>query len=121
MSAVPPVDAGAEATDDLKGPAAGFGVAAAIAILFNTVLAWARTYEPLNAYMASLSGDSGAPTASPRSPSSSSSAISSPTAISASTVCALRPCWRRLRSPPAAASRCGSRWSDRGDGGVQRP
>jgi hypothetical protein len=58
MSAVPPVDAGAETNDALKGPPAGFGLAAVIAILFNTALAWAENVdEPLNAYMASLSGD----------------------------------------------------------------
>ena len=57
MSAVPPVDAGAKTNDALKGPAAGFGLAAVIAILFNTALAWAEEAdEPLNAYMASLSG-----------------------------------------------------------------
>jgi hypothetical protein len=43
--------------DTLKGPAASFGLAAAIAILFNTALAWVEdAYEPLNAYMTSLSG-----------------------------------------------------------------
>ena len=53
MSVTPASDAGATATDELKGPAAGFGLAAAIAILFNTLLVW----EPLNAYLASLAGD----------------------------------------------------------------
>jgi hypothetical protein len=58
MSAVPPVDADAKMNGVLKGPAAGFGLAAVIAILFNTALAWAENVdEPLNAYMASLSGD----------------------------------------------------------------
>ena len=52
MSVTPASDAAATATDDLKGPAAGFGLAAAIAILINALLAW----EPLNAYMASLVG-----------------------------------------------------------------
>jgi hypothetical protein len=57
MSAVPPVEAGAKINGVLKGPAAGFGLAAAIAILFNTALAWAMDVdEPLKAYMASLSG-----------------------------------------------------------------
>jgi hypothetical protein len=53
MSVAPASDAAATATDDLKGPAAGFGLAAAIAILFNALLAW----EPLSGYMASLAGD----------------------------------------------------------------
>jgi hypothetical protein len=57
MSAIPTSEAGAKATDDIKGPAAGFGLAAVIAILFNTALAWVKdAYEPLNAYMASLTG-----------------------------------------------------------------
>ena len=56
MSAIP-TDAAAKATDDLKGPAAGFGLAAAITILFNTVLAWVKdAYAPLNDFMASLTG-----------------------------------------------------------------
>jgi hypothetical protein len=57
MSAIPTFKAGAQATGDLTGAAAGFGVAAAIAILFNTALAWIKdTFEPLNAFMASLTG-----------------------------------------------------------------
>ena len=36
---------------------AGFGLAAAIACLFNTALAWAKdAYAPLNKFMASLTG-----------------------------------------------------------------
>jgi uncharacterized BrkB/YihY/UPF0761 family membrane protein len=58
MSAVPAADAGANANDELKGTAAGFGLAAVIAILFNTALTWAKdAYEPLNAYLASFTGD----------------------------------------------------------------
>ena len=57
MSAPPAVDA--VATDDLKGPAAAFGLAAALAILFSAALACAQdVYKPLNAYMVSLTGDS---------------------------------------------------------------
>ena len=41
----------------LTGAAAGFGMAAVIAILFNTVLAWVKdAYEPLNTAMAHLTG-----------------------------------------------------------------
>lgn len=37
--------------------AAAFGLAAAIAIAFNTVLAWTKdAFEPLNAFMAGLTG-----------------------------------------------------------------
>ena len=57
MSAIPASEAVVKAADDLKGPVAGFGLAAGITILFNTVLAWVKdAYEPLNAYMASLTG-----------------------------------------------------------------
>jgi len=58
MSANSTSETGVRATgDELKGPAAAFGLAAVIAILFNTVLAWVKdAYEPLNAYMASLTG-----------------------------------------------------------------
>ena len=52
MSVTSGSDASATPTDDLKGPAAGFGLAAAIAIVLNTLLVW----EPLNAYLASLAG-----------------------------------------------------------------
>jgi hypothetical protein len=39
----------------LDGAAAAFGVSAAIAIVFNTVLAWIKdAYDPLNTFMASL-------------------------------------------------------------------
>jgi hypothetical protein len=39
----------------LDGAAAAFGVSAAIAIVFNTVLAWIKdAYDPLNSFMASL-------------------------------------------------------------------
>ena len=39
----------------VKGPAASFGLAAAVAILFNTALAWAEEADAqLNAYMASF-------------------------------------------------------------------
>jgi hypothetical protein len=58
MSALPTPDSGAKANDELKGPVAGFGLAAAIAILFNTALTWGKdAYEPLNAYLASYTGD----------------------------------------------------------------
>ena len=41
----------------LDRAAAAFGLAAAIAILFNTVLAWVKdAYDPLNRFMASLTG-----------------------------------------------------------------
>jgi hypothetical protein len=41
----------------LDGAAAAFGVSAAIAIVFNTVLAWIKdAYDPLNSFMASLTG-----------------------------------------------------------------
>ena len=53
MSVTPASDAAATPTDDLKGPAAGFGLAAAIAIVLNALLVW----EPLDAYLASLAGD----------------------------------------------------------------
>ena len=53
MSAPPSTDAGAKAADELKGPAAAFGLAAAIAVLLNALLVW----QPLNAFLASLAGD----------------------------------------------------------------
>lgn len=57
MSANSTSKSGAEAAGDLQGPAAGFGPAAAIAILFNTLLAWVKdAYAPLNSFMASLTG-----------------------------------------------------------------
>src|SRR4051812_21175021 len=41
----------------LERVAAAFGLAAALTIVFNTLLAWIKdTYEPLNAFMASLTG-----------------------------------------------------------------
>jgi multisubunit Na+/H+ antiporter MnhB subunit len=41
----------------LDGAAAAFGIAAAIAIVFNTVLAWIKdAYDPLNSFMAALTG-----------------------------------------------------------------
>ena len=52
MSVTTASEAAATPTDELKGPAAGFGLAAAIAIVLNTLLVW----EPLNAFMASLVG-----------------------------------------------------------------
>ena len=57
-----PAKVAAATTDDVAansvgGPAAAFGLAAAITIVFNTLLAWAKdAYEPLNSYMASLTG-----------------------------------------------------------------
>jgi len=49
--------ADAKAGGALTGPVAAFGLAAAITILFNTLLAWVKdAYEPLNAFMASLTG-----------------------------------------------------------------
>ena len=47
----------AKSENSVTGAAAGFGLAAAIAILFNTVLAWVKdAYEPLNTAMAHLTG-----------------------------------------------------------------
>lgn len=41
----------------LSARTTGFVLAAAVAILFNTLLAWAKdAYEPLNAFMKSLTG-----------------------------------------------------------------
>jgi hypothetical protein len=41
----------------LDRAAAAFGLAAAVAVVFNTLLAWVKdSYEPLNAFMKSLSG-----------------------------------------------------------------
>jgi len=41
----------------LDGAAAGYGVSAAATIVFNTLLAWIKdAYDPLNSFMASLSG-----------------------------------------------------------------
>jgi hypothetical protein len=57
MSANSSSKVGAEMSGVLQGPAAGFGLAAAITILFNTGLAWVKdAYGPLNAFMASLTG-----------------------------------------------------------------
>lgn len=41
----------------LDGAAAGYGISAAVTIIFNTLLAWIKdAYDPLNSFMASLSG-----------------------------------------------------------------
>jgi hypothetical protein len=41
----------------LDHAAAAFGLSAAIAIVFNTLLAWIKdAYDPLNSFMASLTG-----------------------------------------------------------------
>lgn len=41
----------------VDGATAAFGLAAAIAILFNTLLAWVKdAYDPLNTFMAHLTG-----------------------------------------------------------------
>jgi len=41
----------------IDGAAAGYGIAAAVTIVFNTLLAWIKdAYDPLNSFMASLSG-----------------------------------------------------------------
>ena len=41
----------------LDGAAAGYGISAAVTIVFNTLLAWIKdAYDPLNSFMASLSG-----------------------------------------------------------------
>lgn len=53
MGVPPSPNADATAADDLKSPAAAFGLAAAIAILLDAVLVW----QPLNAYLASFAGD----------------------------------------------------------------
>jgi hypothetical protein len=40
-----------------EGAAVAFGIAAAVTVLFNTVLAWVKdAYEPLNSFMAALTG-----------------------------------------------------------------
>jgi hypothetical protein len=57
MSANPAAKTASASADDVGGPAAAFGLAAAITIVFNTVLAWVKdAYEPLNSVMASLTG-----------------------------------------------------------------
>lgn len=44
-------------THDISDQTAGFGLAAAIAIVFNTVFAWVKdSYEPLNAAMKAAMG-----------------------------------------------------------------
>lgn len=44
-------------TDKLDRTSAALGLAAAIAVLFNTALAWVKdAYDPLNKFMASLTG-----------------------------------------------------------------
>ena len=44
-------------TSKLDRVSAAFGLAAAVAIIFNTLLAWVKdAYEPLNKFMASLTG-----------------------------------------------------------------
>jgi hypothetical protein len=44
-------------TGAIDGAAAAFGMAAVVAIVFNTVLAWVKdAYDPLNSFMASLTG-----------------------------------------------------------------
>ncbi len=46
-----------EQAEVLERSSAAFGLAAAIAILFNTLLAWIKdAYDPLNSAMASLTG-----------------------------------------------------------------
>jgi hypothetical protein len=46
-----------ESDNVLDGAAAAFGLSAAITIVFNTALAWAKdAYDPLNSFMASLTG-----------------------------------------------------------------
>jgi len=41
----------------LDGAAGAFGVASVVTIIFNVVLAWIKdAYDPLNSYMASLTG-----------------------------------------------------------------
>ena len=41
----------------MRTSTAGFALAAAITVLFNTALAWAKdAYEPLNSFMKSLTG-----------------------------------------------------------------
>ena len=48
---------GAPTEEDLGRAATGFGLAAAVAILFNTALVWIKdSYEPLNGFMAALTG-----------------------------------------------------------------
>jgi hypothetical protein len=46
-----------EGSGMLGGAAAGFGMAAIVTILFNTVLAWVKdAFDPLNTFMAHLTG-----------------------------------------------------------------
>lgn len=48
---------GAASQTGLDRASAAFGLAAAVAIVFNTVLAWIKdAYAPLNAFMAHLTG-----------------------------------------------------------------
>ncbi len=47
----------ATGAQQLDPASAAFGLAAAVAVLFNTVLAWIKdAFEPLNNFMASLTG-----------------------------------------------------------------
>ena len=44
-------------SDELDGAAAAFGMAAAVAIVFNTLLAWVKdAYDPLNELMKAMMG-----------------------------------------------------------------
>jgi hypothetical protein len=56
-SAAAQIGSAAGSTTQVDGAVAGYGLAAAIVIVFNTLLAWIKdAYEPLNSFMASLSG-----------------------------------------------------------------
>ncbi len=47
----------AEREATLDNASTAFGISAAVAILFNTVLAWVKdSYDPLNSFMAHLTG-----------------------------------------------------------------
>ncbi|MDR3497428.1 MAG: hypothetical protein P4L82_22780 [Ancalomicrobiaceae bacterium] len=51
------LEANAAGRSQVDGATAAFGLAAAITILFNTLLAWVKdAYDPLNTFMASLTG-----------------------------------------------------------------
>ena len=53
-----PSPAAADADGIVRGPAAAFGLAAVLAILFNTASVWVKAVDPqLDAYVTSLTGD----------------------------------------------------------------
>jgi len=57
MATTRPADAAGQTDCVLDGAAGAFGMSAAIAIVFNTLLAWVKdAYDPLNSFMAALTG-----------------------------------------------------------------